>query len=106
MLGHLTYLVFELVWGLPVLALQWGFGRRMLLRDIRVLSVAVLLSTAYLCLADGVAISAGIWAIHSSRVVGVRLGDLPVEETLFFLLTNAMVAQTIIIVSAIWNGRS
>jgi lycopene beta-cyclase len=96
--GHLTYLEFELVWAIPVLALQWGVGRRRLWRCRTVLLAAVALPTLYLCFADSVAIANGIWTLHSNRIVGVRIGDLPVEEALFFGLTNAMIAQSVILV--------
>lgn len=98
MLGHLTYLTFELGWALPVLALQWIAGRRVLWQRRRVLVAAVCVSTAYLSCADGVAIAHGIWSLHAPRILGVRLGDLPVEEAIFFLLTNAMVVQSILLV--------
>jgi lycopene beta-cyclase len=97
-LGHATYLVFELLWALPVLALQAIVGGRGLVARGRVLVVAVLLPTIYLSIADSVAIAHGIWLIHGDRTAGLRLGNLPIEEVIFFLLTNAMVAQSVILV--------
>jgi lycopene cyclase domain-containing protein len=98
MLGHATYLVFEVGWALPVLALQWIVGRRRLRQRWRTLLLAVTIATLYLACADGVAIANGIWTLHADRIVGVRIVDVPIEEIIFFLLTNAMVVQSILVI--------
>ncbi|MGH2441579.1 MAG: lycopene cyclase domain-containing protein [Chloroflexota bacterium] len=97
MFGHLTYLVFELAWGLPVLILQWSVGGAVLWHNRGVLLGAVLAASAYLSIADGVAIQSGIWYLHSSRLVGLNVASVPVEEMIFFVLTNAMIVQTVIL---------
>jgi len=98
-LGNVTYLVFELGWGIPVLALQWGVGWRTLSRYIAILAVATILATVYLSVADGVAIHEGIWALHRDRITGLYLDDVPLEEVIFFLLTDLMVVQSVILVT-------
>jgi lycopene cyclase domain-containing protein len=75
-------------------------GRRDLWPRRRTIAVAIALPTAYLCGADAVAIGAGIWIIHADRTLGLRLGDLPLEEAIFFLVTNTMVVQAIALISA------
>jgi lycopene cyclase domain-containing protein len=95
---HATYLAFELIWATPVLALQWIVGRRALAIRGRVLLISVMLPTIYLSLADSVAIAHGIWTLHGDRILDIRLGNLPIEEAIFFLLTNAMVAQSVVLV--------
>jgi lycopene beta-cyclase len=101
--GHLTYLVLETVWAIPVLALQWAVGRQALWDKRRILIVAIAVPTLYLSIADGFAIAHGIWRLHADRILGIRLGDLPIEEVLFFLLTNAMVAQSVVLVADRWK---
>lgn len=98
MFGHATYLIFELGWGLPVLALQWVAGHRRLWEARSVLLLAVAIPTLYLTVADGVAIANGVWTLHGDRIVNVRIGDVPLEECIFFLLTNAMVVQSVLLV--------
>ena len=97
MFGHQTYLVFELCWALPVLLLHWIVGWRRLASHLGLILIAALSATAYLSIADGVAIHSGIWTLHANRVVGPALDRVPMEESLFFLLTNLMVAQTIVV---------
>jgi len=101
--GHLTYLALETVWAIPVLALQWAVGREALSDRWRILIMAIALPTLYLSIADGFAIANGIWRLHADRILGLRIGDLPFEEVLFFLLTNAMVAQSVVLVADRWK---
>jgi lycopene cyclase domain-containing protein len=49
--------------------------------------------TVYLCLADTLAITKNIWSITSSTRSGIEFGVLPIEEALFFALTNLFVLQ-------------
>jgi lycopene beta-cyclase len=100
MLGHSTYLVLELAWAVPVLILQWTLGWRSLSARLPILILALAIPTVYLSCADSVAIANGIWSLHSNRIMGLRFGNVPVEEVLFFLVTNTMVAQSVVLVSA------
>ena len=49
--------------------------------------------SVYLCMADYFAIYKGIWSITSTTRTGWGIGHLPVEEMLFFTLTNLFVLQ-------------
>lgn len=97
-LGHATYIIAELVWSLPVLAVQWMVGARVLWRNRRVWAVGCVLPTLYLCGADSWAIHNGIWQISPARTTGIIVANLPIEEAIFFLVTNAMVVQTVVLV--------
>jgi lycopene beta-cyclase len=98
--SHFTYGVFELGWGVPVIAVQWIAGRKVLFAQWRTLTVSVALASIYLSVTDGIALSQHIWTLHGNRIVGVRIGDVPVEEIVFFVLTNCMVVQSILLVRA------
>ena len=86
-----TYLGLILAWAGPVLALQWGFGGDLLLRRPRVLLAAVSLPTLYLWAADRFAIGAGVWWIDDALTTGLSPLGLPVEEAVFFLVTNLLI---------------
>jgi lycopene beta-cyclase len=100
MWGHLTYLGLLLPWAIPVLGIQWAVGHAVLRRRLRTLLVATVVTTAYLIGIDAVALSQGIWTIHPDRVVGLRLGNVPLEEALFFLFTDLMVVQSVVLLNA------
>jgi len=88
-----TYLGLILVWSGPVFAGQWFlFGERFLSRSWL---AAILLPTMYLWIADRVAIGDGIWSISDTYTIGLEPFGLPIEEAVFFLMTNVLVVQGI-----------
>ena len=97
MFGHATYLLFELGWCLPVVALHWLLDARRLARRLRLIVGVTSGVTAYLTLADSVAIHSGIWSLHASRLTGLSIGNVPIEESIFFAISNLMVVQSLIL---------
>lgn len=91
------YLGAILAWAGPVLALQWAVGWRYLLAVRRRVAAGIGVPTAYLCVADWVAIRNGIWTISPDHTTGLHIAGLPVEEATFFLLTSAFVVQALIL---------
>jgi lycopene cyclase domain-containing protein len=89
---QLTYLALILVWALPPLALQAGFGADILWHRRRQLLLSIGLPTAYLILADALAIRSGTWVINPQLSLNTRVAGFPLEEALFFLVTNVLVA--------------
>lgn len=86
-----TYLCLTLVWALPPIALQLGFGGDILWSYRRLIAGSVLPVVLYLSLADALAIRAGVWTIDPAQTFQVYLGGvLPIEEFIFFLITNTL----------------
>lgn len=80
-------------WAAPVIAFQWAFGGDLLLRRAKLYLTAILLPTVYLWIADALAIAAGIWWISADKTSGWHIFGLPLEEAIFFLLTNVLVVS-------------
>ncbi|WP_257299265.1 lycopene cyclase domain-containing protein [Haloarchaeobius sp. FL176] len=95
--GRAYYLGAILAWAAPVLALQWAIGGGFLWTIRRRLGLLVAVPTVYLWTADWLAIELGIWAISSTHTIGVGLLGLPAEEMTFFLVTNLLVVQGIVL---------
>ncbi len=93
-----TYLGLIVIWAFPVIALQWAFGGDLIMRRWRLVAIAVTLPTLYLWLADRLAIGWSIWWISPEYTIGVRPLGLPVEEALFFLVTNVLVVFGLVLV--------
>lgn len=91
----MTYLVLIFAFAIPLIALQWIFGWRVLLLEWRPIAVTVLMATAYLGLADMAALHDGIWSIAPSKRLGLDNGSFVLEDWLFILATNTIVAQTV-----------
>ncbi len=92
-----SYLGAILLWAGPILSIQWAFGLTYLLWERRQVLLAIAVPTAYLWIADWYAISVGIWSISESHTVGLGLAGLPLEEALFFLVTNVFVVQGLVL---------
>ena len=95
-----TYLALELAWGLPPVALQLGFGADILAHRARHVALAIVPLTAYLAAADAVAIASGTWTIDPAQSLGVMIGPLPLEELVFFALTNTLVVLGLVLLLA------
>jgi lycopene beta-cyclase len=91
------YLGLILVWAAPVLAAQWPFIARGVWAAPGRFAIAVGVPTLYLWIADRVAIGAGIWSISPRYTTGLHLFGLPMEEAVFFLVTNLLVVQGILL---------
>ena len=95
--GRWLYAGLILVWGSPPLALHWLYGGDLLWQSRGPGLLAAGLSTGYLWTADRVAIGAGIWSISPLHSTGWSLAGLPAEEALFFLVTNLLIIQTLLL---------
>lgn len=90
-----TYLGLELVWALPPILLQLVVGAHILWARRRTILLTLVTATLYLAAADGLAISSGVWTIDPGQSLGIELlGILPLEELVFFLLTNTLLIFT------------
>jgi lycopene beta-cyclase len=91
------YLGLILVWVGPVLAAQWFFMAETAAGRGRTFTLAVAVPTLYLWVADRFAIGAGIWSISPVYTTGLHLAGLPIEEAIFFLATNLLVVQGVLL---------
>ena len=94
-----VYLVYELAWALPVIGVQWAVAGRELWRWRRLLLISVTLATVYLGACDAFALGHGIWRVDPRRVLGASLGSLPLEELIFYFVTNIMAAQGFVMIA-------
>lgn len=87
-----TYLGLTLGWALPPIIFQLFFGGDILWRHRWAVLTAIIIPTVYLSYADAVAIDGGTWTINPEQSFNIFLGGvLPIEEAIFFLVTNVLV---------------
>jgi lycopene cyclase domain-containing protein len=92
-----TYLGLIFIWAGPVLAFQWIYGGHDLWRLKGVWFLGWMVPSLYLWIADRIAISQGIWFFSEYQISGIEILGLPLEEALFFLVTNMMVVQGLLL---------
>lgn len=96
----LTYANLILVWALIPWMIQTAFGADILLKRRRTAAAGILLPTLYLWWVDSLAITAGTWTINPEKTTGLLVGSLPIEEMLFFLMTNVIIVCGITLILA------
>lgn len=88
---HNKYMSLILGWALPPLMLQMVFGGDILWRNRTLIASALLPATAYLGIADSLAIGEGTWGINPEFTLKKEvIKNLPLEEATFFLVTNML----------------
>lgn len=102
-----VYLGLELVWALPPILLQLAFGGDILWRYRFIVLWGIVAPTLYLSVGDIFAIGAGVWTIDPQQSTGIFLGGLPLEEFVFFLLTNTLIVfGTLLVLAAESHTRA
>jgi len=91
------YLALILAWAPPILGGMWLYDGETLWALRTTVFVTTALPTVYLWGADAIAIRAGIWTIAPEYTVGISFLGLPLEEALFFLFTNLLVVQGVLL---------
>lgn len=87
-----TYFALEVSWGLIPIMLQLIVGADILWRHRYTVITAILTTWLYLSAADMVAISMGTWTINPAQSFPLLIaGILPIEEAIFFLITNVLI---------------
>jgi lycopene cyclase domain-containing protein len=100
-----TYLGLILAWGLVPLLVQLAFGADILLRYRGLVLGGIAVPAAYLATADALAIAQGIWTIAPERSLGVQLlPTLPLEEAVFFVVTNTLITCGVVLALAKESG--
>lgn len=91
------YMGLILAWAMPVVILQFAIGGEHLLKNKTTFLLCALVPTLYLWCIDYYAISDQIWMISEKYTLGYKIGILPIEEMVFFLITNLMVVQGLLL---------
>jgi len=94
-----------LAWFSIPLIIQWGYGADRLWAWRRQMVIGIIPSTIYLCLLDAFAIRYRVWSISEEHTVGLMVGPLPIEEIIFFFVTNLLVVQGITLLLELINAR-
>jgi putative membrane protein len=88
----ITYLSIILFWALPAILPQLLFGADILWHYRKLVFLGIVVPGTYLSLMDIVALTDTTWSISKSQTTGVLFfGILPLEEVLFFFITNVLI---------------
>lgn len=87
-----TYLSIILFWALPAILPQLLFGADILWHYRKLVFLGIMIPGTYLSLMDILALRETTWSISPSQTTGILFfGTLPLEEVVFFFITNVMI---------------
>jgi lycopene beta-cyclase len=95
--GPWTYFGLILAWACPVLAFHWFYGGDHLWRARPFFGATLVSATVYLCVVDRIALEWKIWSISPLYSTGWNFIGLHLEEATFFLVTNLLVIQGLLL---------
>lgn len=95
--GEWNYLFHLFSWAGTFILIQFIFGRKKLKGKLKLIVVPALIMTVYFSLADAVSIGNGIWNFDPLQTTGAKIGNVPLEEILFFLLTNLLITEAVVL---------
>ena len=84
-------------WAGPLIALQWAVGWRVFRRSLGAVFGPAFIATVFFGVTDSLAVRDRLWFFDERQILGWRIGILPVEEVLFFLLTSLLVTQSFVL---------
>ena len=88
-----TYLSITFFWALPAILPQLAFGAAILWHYRKLVLLSILVPATYLSLIDIVALKETTWSISPAQTTGVLFfGILPLEEVVFFFITNILLS--------------
>jgi len=87
-----TYLSITLFWALPPIIIQLLFGADILWHYRKLIFWSIVAPGTYLSLIDILALKETTWSISPTQTTGILFfGILPLEEVVFFFITNIMI---------------
>ena len=88
----LTYLSITFVWALPAILPQFLFGVDILWHHRKLVFWGIVIPGTYLSFMDILALKEATWSISPSQTTGILFfGILPLEEVVFFFITNVLI---------------
>lgn len=87
------YMGLILTWAAPVLLGLWAYAGDLFWSLRRPFALGITLPTVYLWVADRIAIGLDIWHISNTYSFDIDPLGLPIEEAVFFLVTNLLVVK-------------
>lgn len=88
-----VYIGYLIAWAAIPLAIQLSVGSKVIYFSFKNWILPLLIFTTYLSIIDSIAIGNNIWTINDVTSCGFKIFSLPVEEIIFFLLTNLLIFQ-------------
>ncbi|HRE41535.1 MAG TPA: lycopene cyclase domain-containing protein [Ignavibacteria bacterium] len=95
--GKFNYIFHLFSWAGFFILIQFIAGWKKIINNIKIVILPVLIMTLYFAAVDSIAIGNGIWYFDPEQTLGFKIGNVPLEEILFFFCTNLLVTECIVL---------
>lgn len=95
--GNWNYIFHLFSWAGLFIIIQLAFGWKKIRHNLSLIVVPTLVMTIYFSLADSISIGNGIWGFDPEQTIGTKVGNVPLEEILFFLMTNILITEAMVL---------
>ena len=95
--GRWNYLFHLFSWAGLFIIIQYIFGYKKIKKHLKLIFIPSIFMTIFFSLADSVSIGNGIWGFDPAQTIGTKIGNVPLEEILFFFLTNVLITEAMIL---------
>ena len=96
MFGHYTYLIYTLIFTLSPIVLIWIHDYPMMRKNLTVIGIVALLSAVYQVVVDPFAESWHAWFFGNDKILGIWIGNFPIENTVFFVLVSIAITSFVL----------
>jgi len=92
MIENLINMIFMLIFTCPVLVYLIVKKQKLFWSNIKVISIVIFLGIVYGMIADSAAIHIGIWSFYENKILGYKIGLMPIEDLIFAILITCIVS--------------
>lgn len=94
--GHLTYIIYLVIFTLIPAAIFWAKDFRFLKKNLRVILRICLIAGVYVCIADYFGVKWGTWDYGQDKILGIWVLNFPLEDFLFAVLSSFTVSSAVL----------
>lgn len=96
MFGKYSYLIYMLIFTLVPITIVWVKYYDFLKRNLRVILIMSVIAIIFQLITDPFAEAWRAWFFRSDRVLGIWIGNFPIENLIFFFLVSIAISSAVL----------
>ncbi len=96
MFGHYSYILWMLIFTSIPIGILWTRHGGILWKNRKVIGVVAILGILYWIIGGTVAIEWHTWFYNPDEIIGVSIGNFPIEDMLFIVLITVAISSFVV----------
>jgi len=97
MFGQYSYFVWMIIFTMLPIGILWArYGRRLLWRNRGVVGAVAAIAVLYQLITDPFAEAWHAWFFGDDKIIGVWIGNFPIENCFFFVLFSTAISSFVV----------